>query len=532
MKNELSREELLAVISQLDRALKEEERRELKFVDFVGKVAPWFIMEEIHLAIGEKLDLVASGHLDRLMIFMPPRAGKSQLVSVFFPAFYMAKHPERSVLAISHSEDLATGFGSKVRDLIQSQPYQDLFPDINLKKDTRAKGLWGISQGGIYQSKGTGGNIAGKGYHLGIIDDPISEQDSFSKVRVDAVNNWYGSGFYTRQMPEANAIIVMCTRWRLDDLPGFLLAQAEESDSEFADKWDVLKIPGILDKQSAKMLNKFSKECQGVHQRNEDDLAEKQQRKPRKAKLIEYKEGQTYAPRRWPLKKLMRMREGSTMTDSQWSALYQQNPVAEEGGILKAKYWRQWKSKEPPMCEFIVQSYDTAYKEGQENDYTARTTWGVFLDPETMRHALILVEAKKHRWSYPDLRGEIMRAYDEVMPDVVLIEDKASGQSLIQDIRSSTSIPIRPVKHRRNDSKLMRAHVASATLELGAVWYVNTKWAREVINECSVFPYGQYDDYVDSCTQTWIWLRETYWIRYKDEDVDVDVVDEEEAYYG
>ena len=292
-----------------------------------------------------------------------------------------------------------------------------------------------------------GAGIAGKGWNLGIIDDPISEQDMYSSPAMEAVWNWYGPGFYTRRQPERNAIVLTMTRWNVSDLAGRLLSQ-EVVDPQ-ADKWKVLRLPAILDAESASLLNQ---------------VAQSEEAKKYIDKPYFYQEGDSFSPRRWPKEELLRTKAQNTSKN--WSALYMQSPYEEEGAILPREQWKKWPLKTPPHCEYVLQFYDTAFEETEVADYSARTTWGVFREPKTGMHAVILLERMRERLNFPELREEAYDAYLEYEPDRVLVEKKASGHSLIQELRRR-GVPVSPLKAEK--SKFVRAHSASIVLDQGLV---------------------------------------------------------------
>lgn len=480
----------------------------------------WFRIEEIHVLICHYLDAIVEGHMDRLMLFMPPRAGKSQLCSRFFPAYYIGRRPDRQILHTSYAANLVEDLSGDIRDLIDSETHKELF-DVKIAKDTNSKKHWKTLKRGKYHAKGVLGGLAGKGFNLGIIDDPISEQDAPSDVKRARVNNWYGPGFYTRRQPEENIILLVMTRWRYDDLAGHLEA-LEEDGGEFADHWEKLIIPAILDAKSAELLNSVAEETRDINQDIENRRALAEGRKPRRVKLRHFKPGDSFAPRRWPLKELLRSKVN--MTEAEWAALYMQTPVQEGGNILKKHHWRLWEKRDKndklvlPNFEFIIQVYDTAFKEGQENDYSARTTWGVFVHEDTdgmQRYCLLLIERYNKRVSFPELRKEAIDAYKEYEPDIVIVEDKASGQSLIQELRLA-NVPLRTPK--MDNDKVARAHAASIALEKGRIFYIDKEWSYEVINQCALFPNDKHDDMVDTCVHAWRWLRQTFWLVVPDEE--------------
>jgi predicted phage terminase large subunit-like protein len=477
------------------------------FLDYIQYMFPWFIIEEVHIAIAEKLQLVADGKLSRLMLAIAPRAGKSQMASVFFPTYYIGKFPDRQIMQVGHSSSMSEGFGRDARNVILTEEYREIFPDTQLAKDSRSVSSWATTRNGKYNTAGVTSGIAGKGWSLGILDDTLNEQTAKSKASRDEVYNWYGPGFLTRQMPRdpvtgtASAIINIATRWTTNNLIGRLLAKAE-SDPD-ADQWDILSIPAILDAESAALLTKISHDPK--------------YRKYLSGPPITFAAGDSFSPRRRPLKDLEQVK--ASLTRKEWSALYQQQPYTEGGGIIKSSMWRKWPDKDkPPAVDYVIQVYDTAFEESEVNDYSARTTWGIFRRPEDGVASAILLERYKGRPSFPDLREEALRSYYEYHPDRVLIEKKASGHSLIQELRRN-KVPISPIRVR--DSKTARANVASLPFEKGCVYYMDRQWAREVIEECAMFPDGEHDDVFDTVVHAMLFLRKIYTLQLSDEE-DVD----------
>lgn len=524
-------------------------------IAYIKAVAPWFVVEEIHCILAAHLEAVAAGDIDRFMTFMFPRSGKSTTASIFFPSWYAGKLPSDKIMQVGYKVELSRGFSLDVRELMRLPEYQWIFPGVQLAKDAKAAGKWRVeeitseahklskqrTQQGQYNAAGTTSGIAGTGFNLGVVDDPSSEQDKDSKLAKDRVWNWWGPGFYTRRQPERNAIVLMTTRWAKDDLAGHLLEQKHHG----ADVWTVLNIPAILDKDSAKRVYTVAKEYGQI----ED--------------LKDLKAGDSAAPRRWSLKELERSRAQLTQRD--WQALYMGNPSEEEGHILKKKYWRLWPKAQPPECVFIFQMYDTAMEAKESNDYSARTTWGVFehkehegerptfnmilLDrwqerletPELKRQIVIAhfggKKAKEilSRW-YPNDKEEIAKIDDHAQgfqSDRILIENKGGAIGLIQELRKlrDPTIPVWPWKLPRGLSgelgKFARAKLASLVFEQGAVWYMDRTWASEVIDACASCHFDgsdSHDDLQDTVTSAAIYVRHTYRVELK-----TDIDEEEEA---
>lgn len=489
-------------------------------ISYIRLVAPWFRIEEIHCVIAAHLEALARGDVDRLMVFMPPRTGKSSMTSVFLPSWYIGKHSNEQILQVGHKIDLPKGFSQEVKGIISLPQYKMIFPNVRMAKDSHAAGRWkvedfseyfnhdkkkGVRQQGKYNAAGVGTGIAGIGFNLGIVDDPMDEQDKDSKTAKDKIWNWWGPGFYTRRQPEKNAIIVTATRWATDDLPGRLL----DLQKQGGDEWTVLNIPAILDKDSARKIYDMAT--------GYGDL----QLEPMKLKA-----GDSFAPRRFTLKELRRSRANMAARD--WLALYMGTPVEDEGQILKKKWWRQWEEAEPPKCEFVFQVYDTAFEAKQDSDYSACTTWGVFkrtekhkyFDEEVESYHCMLLGAWKERVQAADLRDKVLELWKKFEhPDRILIENKASGIQLVQELRRirNPAIPVwpwTPPRGLRSElSKRARAFMASLVLEQGAVWYMPRIWAEEVINECAKCRFDgsdEHDDLPDTVAHALLYMRQTY----------------------
>lgn len=377
------------------------------------------------------------------------------LCSEFFPAWYLGRNPERQIIFSTYSQEFAEDLGRRVRNWIKDPLYQAIFPDIHLATDSKAVSRFSVGDRGAYFAVGVGASITGRGADLLLIDDPLKgREEADSETIRRRLKDWYSSVAYTRLMP-GGAIVVIQTRWHPDDLSGWILS---EHDHE---KWDVLSLPAISDKNEALW------------------------------------------PEWYPLPDLERIK--ATLPARDWSALYQQSPIVDGGNILKRKWWREWPEKRAPECSYIIQSWDTAFsdKDSKTNSYSARTTWGVFKDRQD-KPAAILIDAWRGRVDYPDLRKEALTAYQKQQPDCVLIEKKASGQSLIQDLRRA-GLPI--AEYQPDRDKVARAYAVQAMLEGGQIYYPARKWTDDVITECEQFPNGTTADYVDTCTQAWLRIR-------------------------
>lgn len=463
--------------------------------------------------ISDHLIAVEAGRIKRLIICLPPRHGKSEMGSLRFPAWFLGRNPGKQILCVSYSADLAEGWGSEIRNLISDEEYQRVFPAITLRKDKRAAGHWRTNQGGIYNAGGVTGGIAGKGAHIAVIDDPLSEQDAYSESAREHVKRWYPGGLRSRLMP-GGAVILITTRWHLDDLAGWLLREAKADPRK--DQWVVLNLPAMIREKQAPLLG-IDPDKLPNRQIIDVDGNEKSLRE------------ESLWPEWFDWDEMDSTR--ANMPPLQWNALYMQTPVEEEGGILKRAWWRDWDQfwmstltkGRPPECLCIIQSYDTAYSEADhtKSSYSARTTWGVFKCYEeagvgTYRYAVILLEAWRGRLGYPDLRKKVLADYQQRKPDVVLVELKSSGQALIRDLRAA-AIPVQVYMPKKYEDKVSRAHINSSILHSGLVFRPSRRWALEVVEECAAFPFGPSNDWVDTCTQVWQWLRDHWYLVHPDD---------------
>lgn len=478
---------------------------------FALMIRPNFVVGPHHKVIADALKEVHAGNIRRLMLFMPPRSGKSEMTSILFPAWCLGHSPGWHTISVSHSATLAEDWSREVRNIVSSDIYQLIFPQVSLRQDSRAANRWHTTFRGVYTALGVGGHVAGRGAHLALLDDPISEQDAYSKAKRDRVNKWYPGGLRTRLMPNGRVILTM-TRWSVGDLAGWLLDQ--EMNNPEADKWTVLKFPAILGEEEAETL-----ELARVSLINQGILHESYPKVVPGGSYWPVLEGYGNADeglRGWKLEELLATK--SNTPPHEWEALYMQRPSLEEGNILKTGWWKRWNKPKPPTCRYVFMSLDTAYtgKEQEEGDYSAITTWGVFHNEDDQQTHLMLLGAQKGRWEFPELRKRTSDLYQFYQPDMVLIEKKASGQSLIQELRMM-GIPV--MEYNPDKDKVARAYASQSLFYGGRVWAPNNKnWADEVIYECSVFPSGIHDDYVDTVTQAALWTKQSAFVTSPDED--------------
>ena len=469
--------ELESLGKHLDKYKELHDREDLQkdFLKFVKHAWPSFIAGNHHKIFAEKLERVARGELKRLIVNMPPRHTKSEFASYLFPAWVMGQQPETKIIQATHTAELAVGFGRKVKNLLDSEIYRDVFPDMELARDAKASGRWSTNEGGEYYAVGVGGALAGRGANLCIIDDPVSEQDALSPTALDNIYEWYTSGPRQRLQPGGSIIIVM-TRWSIRDLTAKVLQKQAEGG---ADQWEVVEFPAIFPDTDNVLWPEF-----------------------------------------WSRDELDGVK--ASIPVAKWNAQYLQNPTAEEGAIIKREWWNVWDHDDPPVVDYVIQSYDTAFTKSERADYSAITTWGVFYPDEGDEAAIILLDAEKGRWEFPELKDAAMRLYEEFDPDMVLIEQKASGTPLTQDLRKM-GIPVSGFTPGRGADKFSRMNACSPVFESGMGWCPETRWAEEVVEECASFPNGEHDDLADSMTQAILRFRQGGFIRtrsdYEDDDL-------------
>ncbi|HLX30766.1 MAG TPA: phage terminase large subunit [Casimicrobiaceae bacterium] len=399
------------------------------------------------LLVREHLARISAGEIRRLMIFMPPQHGKSQLVTVHYSAWTLERSPRARVIIGSYSASLAENFSHTTRSICSAR--------MPLAEDRKAVHDWQTAAGGGLRAVGVGGGITGRGGDLIIIDDPVEGREEVtSKAYRDRAWNWYRDDISTRQAPGAVIILIM-TRWSEDDLAGRILQSPE------ADAWTVVSLPALAEAN--------------------DPL------------------GRAEGAALWPV-----AADGTTRYDetylarqkallgSSFQALYQQRPSALEGAIFKREWWRYF--REAPRFHSILQSWDTAFKKGADNDYSVCTTWG------QADAGYYLLDVWKRRVEFPELKAMVQTLGEQFKPNVVLVEDKASGQSLIQELQRDTRLPILPIK--ADTDKISRAYAVTPMIETGRVLLAEgAPWLTDYLDSMANFPNAAHDDDVDSTTQ-------------------------------
>jgi predicted phage terminase large subunit-like protein len=418
-------------------------------------LSPNFELAAHHRLIVDELEAVERGEIRRLMIFMPPRHGKSLLASQIFPAYYLGRHPDRQIICASYGQELADDFGRKVRNIVSDPIHRAIFPEFRLADDSASMRRFGTTAGGSYFAVGRDGAITGRGADIFLIDDPLKNfEEARSELIREGLHQWYSTVARTRLQP-GGGIVLISTRWHEDDLAGRLLREASGED------WHVLSLPAI-----AEVDESF-----------------------RRA-------GEALWPEKFPLEVLEQIRR--EVGGAIFTSLYQQHPAAAEGTVFNRGWWRFY--RELPACKRVVQSWDTAFKTGSENDYSVCTTWGV------LGNGYYLLSFWRGRVDFPELKRLVGSLGKEWKPNAILVEDKASGQSLIQELQYQSALPIISISVDRD--KMARAQAITPLIEAGKVFLPESApWLDAYLDELAAFPTGVHDDAVDSTTQALNYLR-------------------------
>jgi predicted phage terminase large subunit-like protein len=448
------------------------------FMVFVQEMWPNFIHGRHHKKMAKAFERVARGECKRLIINMPPRHTKSEFASYLLPAWFFGKFPGKKVIQTSHTAELAVGFGRKVRNLVDSTNYKRIFPALDLQSDSKAAGRWNTNFGGEYFAIGIGGAVTGKGADILIIDDPHSEQEAAMAQTnpeiYDKTYEWYTSGPRQRLQPGGSIVVVM-TRWSKRDLTGQVVKAAAQRSGE---EWEVIEFPAILPS------------------------------------------GNPLWPEFWDLKELQALKE--ELPNAKWQAQYMQSPTSDVSAIIKREWWKVWDSEQPPACEFIIQSWDTAFLKTERADYSACTTWGVFYrddDQGINRANIILLNAFKKRMEFPELKQRAFEEFNEWDVDSLIVEAKAAGSPLIFELRAM-GIPVQEYTPSKGNDKIARLNAVADMFASGHVWVPNTHWAEELIEEVASFPSGEHDDLVDSMSQALLRYRRGGFIQLASDEED------------
>lgn len=449
----------------------EQEKARRHLLDFTKYTFPDYEINWHHEVIAQYLEEWAFGDIDRLMLFVPPRYGKSELASRRLPAWIFGRDPDAEMITTSYSADLASSMNRDVQRIIDTPEYHAAFPGTTLSRSEHKPTTFAghflrnndifeiVNREGVYKSAGVGGPITGRGFKYGIIDDPYkNRQDAESKTKRDNVYDWYTSTFYTRKEKGAKILLIL-TRWHEDDLAGRLLKLAKEDPN--ADQWEVISFPAIAEGK--------------LHVTDER------------------KEGEPLWKEKFSLKDLYRTK--ASIGTYEWSALYQQRPSPAGGSIFK-RNWFNYYTEAPSSFDAVYQSWDATFKEGESSDFVVGQVWGV------KGANKYLLDQTRARMSFPDtIRAIRAMSAKWRQANEILIEDKANGPAIISTLKNEIPgiIPINP-----EGGKIVRAQAVTATVEAGNVYLPDPSvapWIKDFIEEAASFPNGSNDDQVDGMTQ-------------------------------
>lgn len=444
------------------------------FPQYVGK----FVEGRHHREMAKIFDGINRGELKRVLIHLPPRHTKSEFCSWLNPSFYFGHHPNHKIIQISNTAELAAGFGRRVRDTMESQPYKDLFGGVTIKADSRSAGRWNTSRGGDYYATGVGGALAGRGAHILNIDDPHSETDAllgqYNPKIFDDAFEWYG---LARQRLQPGGVIVLCmTRWSKRDMSGQIMAKAIDQGN--AEEWRDFSFPAVFQETQNPLWPEF-----------------------------------------WSYEELMKIKK--EIPPNRWNAQYLQNPTIDGGAIIKRDQWKPWTKSQLPAFSYVIDSWDTAFTSKTANNFSARTRWGVFYYPDAdgrNKANIMLIDSYRDRLEFPALKFQVKSDYGTgEFVDIILVEGRGSGLSLIDELHYA-GFPVEPFVPARkaggvSNDKVARAANVSDIFASGVVWYNPECPLNDVtIEECADLPRGESDDLADTVTQAVQFLRDRSFI--------------------
>jgi len=413
-----------------------------------------------------ELEAVRFGYTKRLIINLPPRSLKSHAVSIAFTAWLLGHQPSAQIICASYGQDLAAKLSMDCRTLMSSRFYQQLFP-TRLSAQRQAVQEFATTEGGFRLATSIGGVLTGRGADFIIIDDPLKPDEAVSDVRRKAVNDWFDQSLVSRLNDKRQGCIVLIMqRLHEDDLVGHVLEQGG---------WKLLRFPAIAEEHELYTIET-----------------------PYGTRVFQRHAGEALHPEREPVEVLQRLR--TTLGEYNFAGQYQQAPAPLGGGMVKREWLKTYTERTLPKFDYVLQSWDTANSPSELSDYSVCTTWGVEGQHLYLTHVL-----RKHL-SYPELKRAVQEQAQAFHARTVLIENKASGIQLIQELTFDLPFSIRP--YQPSMDKVMRMNSVTTVMENGFVYLPDKAfWLEEYLHELSVFPHGKHDDQADSTSQALDWFR-------------------------
>lgn len=467
------------------------------FLGFVQAIYPDYELGAFQLDLIDKLDQLEKGVLRnsdgkkvrRILVNMPPRHGKSTFATTLFPVYYLARKATREIMSVSYNAELAKTFGRAVRDHAHEPVVPQMFPDFTLSEEARAVDAWKTTLGGVYYGVGMGGTTTGRGANLLIIDDPVKSRVEAESATARNTNwSYYISALLTRKQPERDGTppieIVILTRWHPDDLAGRIMETNEWKNGE----WLHVAYPAII-KDTEEISRRMLPEDDDRFLTPEEYVATT----PAK-RFITIEHERALWPERFSLEDL---KKTEALDKREFASLYMQTPYIAGGNLIKSTWWRYYKRDEmPERYHSIVIAMDTAFKAKSRNDYSILMAGGI-----TNHGDIHLLDVLRQKVEFPELkrltitnnvrwRGKGLRG--------IWIEDKASGQSLIQELRKESGLSVIPYKLPSGD-KISRANAMTPMIQGGRVYLPEeAPWLEAFLDETQQFPGGKHDDQVDA----------------------------------
>ena len=420
--------------------------------------------------IAAKLTAVREGKIRRLIINLPPRHLKSLMASIAFPAWCLGRDPSAQILCVSYAQDLSDKLARDCRSIMTSAWYRGIFP-IRLAAHRQAVEEFITTAQGYRLATSNGGVLTGRGADIILIDDPLKPEEALSDAQRQAANDWFDHTLYSRiNDKRRGAIVIIMQRLHEDDLVGHVLAQ---------EPWEVVRFPAIAETDEVHEIETiWGPRC------------------------FTRRQGEALHPEREPLETLGRIRR--TVGEYNFAGQYQQTPAPLGGGMVKAEWFKRFGANQrPESFERIVQSWDTANKATELSDFSVCTTWGL------KGKDFYLLNVLRKRLEYPALKRAVREQQSLFNANVVLIEDKASGTQLIQELITDGFHMV--TRYKPECDKIMRLHAQTAVIEYGFVYIPETApWLAEYLHEMTVFPKGKHNDQVDSTAQFLDWFKKPF----------------------